>query len=316
MPKGDKIQTLNIKGLRNKKIAWLNIINAQSAEISYLRKKYNFDPNDLHDAHVNFVNFHVKIHTGKNYIFVALRFPYFNKKEQTINSTEVDFFAGKDYVVMLHEGKVPVLRNMFHEYEKNNGKDTHNIDSSIDLFYKIIDSLLDESFDLLDDLSKKTDDIEELIFAWESKKAIASLLNLRRSAINIRTITKNYQGVLEKFKKFAPEVGIVDKRTPYTAVIEKTKDLINIIENRKEMIEALYASNESIMNYRMNDVMKTLTIFSVIVFPLTLLAAVFGMNTMNSMPFVQNPNDFWIIVIIMLGGCLAMLGFFKWKKWL
>ncbi|MFA5318484.1 MAG: CorA family divalent cation transporter [Patescibacteria group bacterium] len=311
-----KIQTLNIKGLRNKKISWLNIVNAQGAEIDYLRKKYNFSPNDLRDAHVSIVNFHVKINAGKNYLFIALRFPYFNKEEQTINSTEIDFFAGKDYIVMLHEGKIPALKKMFADYEKNNGKNTHNIDSSVDLFYKIIDALLDDGFDLLDYISKETDEIEDLIFAWESKKAIASLLNLRRSAINIRTITKNYQNILEKFKKLAPEAGIIDKRTPYTSVVEKSKDLINMIENRKEMIEALYASNESIMNYRMNDVMKTLTIFSVIVFPLTLLAAVFGMNTMNSMPFVDNPHDFWIIVIIMLGGCMAMLGFFKWKKWI
>ena len=169
---------------------------------------------------------------------------------------------------------------------------------------------------MLDDISKDTDEIEDLIFNWESKKSIARLLNLRRGTINIRTITQNYQLIFAKFKKLAPEVGIVDQRTPYTSVIEKTKDLLGMIENKKQTVEALYATNESIANYRLNDIMKTLTIFSVIVFPLTLLAAVFGMNTMNSMPFIDNPYDFWIIVLIMLLGCLGMLGFFKWKKWI
>jgi len=316
MIRSQKIQTLNIKGLRNKKISWINIVNAQEKEINHLRQKYNFSKNDLHEAHVNFVNFHAKINAGDDYLFIALRFPFYNKEEQTINSTEIDFFAGKGYIIMLHEGKIPALKKMYEEYKNKNGTDSHNIDSPVDLFYNIIDTLLNHGFDLLDDVSKKTDQIEDLIFAWESKKAIVSLLNLRRSTINIHTITKNYHSIFEKFKKLAPGVGIIDKRTPYTSIIEKTKDLLNMIENRQEMVEALYASNESIMNYRMNDVMKTLTIFSVIVFPLTLLAAVFGMNTMNSMPFVNNPFDFWIIVIIMLCGCLGMLGFFKWKKWL
>jgi len=70
------------------------------------------------------------------------------------------------------------------------------------------------------------------------------------------------------------------------------------------------------MNYRLNDIMKTLTIFSVIVFPLTLLAAIFGMNTINGMPFINSINGFWMVIIIMLFGSLGMLIFFKKKKWL
>ncbi len=62
--------------------------------------------------------------------------------------------------------------------------------------------------------------------------------------------------------------------------------------------------------------MRTLTVFSVIVFPLTLFAAVFGMNTLNSMPFIDHPYGFWFIIGIMLAATLAMFMFFKKKKWL
>ncbi|MBU4375137.1 magnesium and cobalt transport protein CorA, partial [Patescibacteria group bacterium] len=68
--------------------------------------------------------------------------------------------------------------------------------------------------------------------------------------------------------------------------------------------------------YRLSDIMKTLTIFSVIVFPLTLLAAIFGMNIMGGMPFTESKDGFWIIIAIMLLGCFCMLLFFKKKKWL
>jgi magnesium transporter len=82
------------------------------------------------------------------------------------------------------------------------------------------------------------------------------------------------------------------------------------------MIEALHDTNESLLNYKISDIMKTLTVFSVIVFPLTLFAAIFGMNTIESMPFVYNENGFWIIIFIMLIACFGMLLFFKKKKWL
>jgi len=67
---------------------------------------------------------------------------------------------------------------------------------------------------------------------------------------------------------------------------------------------------------KINEIMKTLTIFSVIVFPLTLLAAIFGMNTMNAMPFANSQYDFWYIMGIMLMGAVIMFGFFKKKRWL
>nr|MCU0680526.1 hypothetical protein [Planctomycetota bacterium] len=70
------------------------------------------------------------------------------------------------------------------------------------------------------------------------------------------------------------------------------------------------------INYNMNNIMKTLTIFSVIVFPLTLLAAVFGMNVVGGMPFINNEYGFWIIIGIMIMGSLFMLLFFERKKWL
>jgi magnesium transporter len=105
-------------------------------------------------------------------------------------------------------------------------------------------------------------------------------------------------------------------RAYYSQLIDYSKTIWRILDNQKEMIEVLNSSNESLLNYRISDIMKTLTIFSVIVFPLTLLAAIFGMNTVNGMPFVGTENGFWIIIAIMLTGCLGMLLFFEKKRWL
>ena len=82
------------------------------------------------------------------------------------------------------------------------------------------------------------------------------------------------------------------------------------------MVEALEYTNDSKLSYKMNDVMKTLTIFSVILFPLTLLAAIFGMNITHGMPFVDNENGFWIIIGFMVLGTVGMFGFFKKKRWI
>ena len=311
-----KIEKRKIKVKGGKKIDWLNITNAGKPEIDYLRKNYKFNDKHLYCSSANVSALHAAIHIDDDYVFIILRFPYYNKKEHVIASEEVDFFIGKNFVITMHQNKITGMKNFFADYKKISEKQKMPVDSEIDIFYYVIENLLDNSFDLLDDIGETIDEIEDIIFTGESKKAINVLLNLRRSVINFRSTTRSYESIFEKFERLRKEIKLNDNHTIFSAVIEKVKDLQNITENRKEMVEALYATSESISNYRLNDIMKTLTIFSVIVFPLTLLAAVFGMNTMNSMPFVNNPNDFWIILSIMLGGCAIMLGFFKWKKWL
>jgi magnesium transporter len=89
----------------------------------------------------------------------------------------------------------------------------------------------------------------------------------------------------------------------------------NTLATFKETIRGLEETNNSLLTDKTNEIVKVLTMFSVIVFPLTLLAAIFGMNTTN-LPLTGYKGDFWVIFGIMVVGILGMIGFFKYKKWL
>ena len=88
------------------------------------------------------------------------------------------------------------------------------------------------------------------------------------------------------------------------------------LENYKDTINAVHETHESLMSHRQTEIMKTLTVISVIVFPLTLFAAIFGMNTMNAMPWLNSKYDFWYVIIFMILGASFMLLIFKKKRWL
>jgi magnesium transporter len=105
-------------------------------------------------------------------------------------------------------------------------------------------------------------------------------------------------------------------RKEFVYLLNHTKDIWNTLVNYKDTINALHETQASMTSLKINEIMKTLTIFSVIVFPLTLLAAVFGMNTVKSMPFVEHEHGFWYIVGLMLCGLCIMLLYFKKRKWI
>ena len=87
-----------------------------------------------------------------------------------------------------------------------------------------------------------------------------------------------------------------------------------MLENYKEVVEALESTNESLISHRQNDVLRILTVFSVIMLPLTLISGIFGMNVL--FPGEHTHTAFWVIVGLMIATIVSMVAFFKYKRWL
>lgn len=92
-------------------------------------------------------------------------------------------------------------------------------------------------------------------------------------------------------------------------------EIWHMLESQKESINALHETNESILSYRTNEVMKILTIISVTTFPLTLIATIFAIRAPGT-PFVDWREGFWVISGTILFGAVAMVAVFKRKKWM
>ena len=87
-----------------------------------------------------------------------------------------------------------------------------------------------------------------------------------------------------------------------------------MLDNYKEVIEALEDTNESVINHRQNDILRVLTVFSVILLPLTLITGFFGMNV--RFPGFGTAWAFWTIFGLMAAALVGMLAFFRLKRWL
>lgn len=302
----------------NETLTWLNIEDAGKKEIEYLRKKYNFGLNHLHAASgkISAQRPSFTYNEDDHYIFMILHFPIF--KNGNIVAGEIDFFLKRGLLVTLHNNNISGL-NEFFNYCKKDGSSllSYRYESAAVLLYEILKKLMNGTFPLLDQNSIKIAQVEELIFERKQEKSVSQILNLRRNIINFRKIIQNHKNIfkkqMERESRLAPPELI---KKHYTELIENSKTIWEILDNQKEMVEVLNDTNQSIMDNRLNDIIKTLTIFSVIVFPLTLVAAIFGMNIVGGMPFVDSPYGFWIVITVMLTGCFGMLMFFEKKKWL
>ncbi|MFA5163324.1 MAG: magnesium transporter CorA family protein [Patescibacteria group bacterium] len=312
----EKIQEIILDNPKNPgSLRWLNISQAGKKEIAYLRKQYNFNLNHLRASIASIFSQRPMIFEEDDYVFLILHFPVF--RGNRIVAAEIEFFIGHGYLITIHNGNIPSLDDFFSLCRKNpDSLLSYNFESSAILLYELLDKLIQNCYALLDKNSITINRLENLIFSNEPKKATQKILDLRRNVINIRRIMQNHKNILSRLTEMRSSlVPRAELKKCYDRLVDHSKRIWEMLDNQKEMIEVLGMTNQSLLDNQMTSIMKTLTIFSVIVFPLTLLAAIFSMRT-EYMPIVSRHYDFWIIIGLMALIGVSMLFVFKRKRWL
>jgi|AntRauTorckE6833_2_1112554.scaffolds.fasta_scaffold00031_77 magnesium transporter len=317
----NKIEKITINNPKDesKKVSWYNIANASKKEIEYLRKKFNFDLEHLQLSTAKVTSQRPITEVSNGYLFVILHFPtYEDDNKQQISAGEIDFFIGHGYIVTLHNKNIKVLDDFFKLCKKDGDSMlTYQLESSAIILYEILSKLMTENYKLLDTNSLEINKVDKKIFSELPQKLNTEILNLKRNILNVRKIIQSHKNILKKL--MAMKSTIVPRsnlKKYYTELVDSSKRIWEITDNQKEHIDALYTTNESMMNFRITNIMKILTIFSVVVLPLNLLASIFGMNFTKSMPFIGVTNGFWLVIVLMSASSLAILLYFFKKRWI
>jgi len=304
-----------VETIKHKKIIWTNIIKPDHEVIDTLRKKYKFHPLDLEDCLSKTQR--PKIDDYEKYLFIVLHLPSQSGKRKSIEITEINIFIGQNYLITINHDGNKVLNNIFEKCSKKlKTKKEYMGNGTGFLLYMIIKELFDGCFPFLDKLALDLTEIEKDLFEEGFHKDLLrdiSLLN--KDIINFRRIVMPQRTVIaqleHKNKKFLPE----NLDIYFDDVVDKIEKIWNNLETSKELITSLHSTNESFLSHNINNVMKVLTIFSVIMLPLTFITGVYGMN-ISTLPLLSHPESFFIISGIMAGIILFMLIIFKWKKWI
>ncbi len=310
----------NISNLQSTagKLNWINITNAKNKEIDYLKRKFKFSASDLRDAYSNRLSERPKFYIRGNYCFLVLQFPIYNPKTKTIEAEEIDFFIGSDYVISIHRDTLPPLIELFNKCNNDKFFKGQYLNSTNSLLlYEILTRLHEYCYPILDHISLDIKNLEKNIFAGRERRMVTEILFVKRNLLSFRKIMQPHKTIIQKMTKKKIELLPMNGYKDYfDDLIENTKDIWDNLNNQKEMIEALEDTNSSLVSFKLNDIMRTLTIFSVVIFPLTLLAGIFSMGARGGMPFVDSPYGFWMIIGIMAIGTIGMFAFFKKKRWM
>jgi len=182
------------------------------------------------------------------------------------------------------------------------------------LLYEVLDDLYDYCFPILDKIGNKLDRIEDDIDELRSEEIVHDISKAKQEIISYRKIVKPQRPALRllerHIERFLPE----DLELYFDDLVDASERIWDQLDNFKEVVEALEDTNESVISHRQNDVLRILTVFSVVLLPLTLISGIFGMNVL--FPGEHTHAAFWVIVGLMIAVIGGMVGFFKYKRWL
>ncbi len=303
-----------IQKVKNKNFDWVNIIRPNTGSLEYLRQNYNFHPLDLEDC--SSPTLRAKLDEYDDYLFIILNFPVFNRKTRRISLSEIDIFIGQNYLITISEGNLTPLNEIFESCQlKSKKKEKYFQEDTTSLLYELLNSLQKYCFPILDHISHDLRDIEKQIFDNKEKAMVREILMTKRNIVNYRKSIQSHKNVIKKLGKMSHKDFMKNNLSLYFSnILEQSKEIWEILENLKENVEALHNTNESLISFKLNQVMKVLTIISVILLPATLLASIFGMNYL--IPFQKTTWGFWFGVGAMVL-CMTILWiYFKKKRWM
>ena len=211
-------------------------------------------------------------------------------------------------MITIHDGSMKTLSNLVHNVSQyDTVRNQYMTQSSGFLLFSILEMLFKRSFPILDTINREMEAAGKEIFE-PNYKILQELARLKRNIIVYRRIMKMHKYVLNKLmhsKNQYMEFKLA--RNSFQNLIEYAENIWDVLASDKETAESYEETNQSLAAHRMNDVLKTLTIFSVIIFLLTLIVSI--------LTFADYKN-FSVSMIFLSLITLIMLVFFKNRKWL
>ncbi|MCJ7666114.1 MAG: magnesium/cobalt transporter CorA [Actinobacteria bacterium] len=290
-------------------LIWLDIENPSKETMQFLRDHFSFHPLDIEDC-LSVIE-RPKLDEYDDYFFLVLHIPLFIKQTRRLTPFTVNIFIGNNFIVTVHQGPCKPIQATYDQlledqaiFEKGSGY----------LLHRILDALIDYNFPILNKIYRNIQSVEDDIFKSPSTKNVRTILLIRTNILTFRNIVFPQRKLLKTLEIKDMDFLIEALEVYFSDLVDHIEKIWDTLENYKELVEGVHEAHQSLLSNKINDIMRVLTIFSVIILPLTLISGVYGMNI--GLPLGSFPWAFFIILAAMVMIIIGMLIYFKFKDWL
>lgn len=295
---------------RRDQFVWLDMQDPQEADIALLRKEFRFHPLAIEDATRQHER--PKVDSYDGYYFLVFYAIVYDERTKCLRTEAMNLFVGANYLVSVHTGEIPAIDETIKRWQKNEEEFGHDAGA---LLYALLDTITDDYFPVIDQLAERVEQIEEQIFERFREEALQDVFSLKRDLLSIRRIVAPERDVLNILIR--REVPIFDRNTILYLqdVYDHIVRITDSIDTYRDLLSSALDAFLSVQSNRLNQIVKVLTIASIVLMSDALIAGIYGMN-FAFMPELQWPYGYPFAIGLMVVVSIGLVLFFRLRRWL
>ena len=259
-----------------------------------------------------------KVDDWGDYLYIVLNAISINSEDSLdIKVNELDVFLGRNYVVTHHDTPIPALEKAWNSISSDKRYTSHGPDH---LLYKIIDDLVADYWPLIEKLDAEIDWIEDQVFTNAKPEMMERMFSLKRALVALRRIITPQREVLNRLARDDFEVVDSKDRIFFRDIYDHLVRLHDLTESMRDLLSGTMDAYLSVINNRMNEVMKILAIITTLFMPISFVTGFFGMNFFAPVePSLEKWTGYIAFIAAMLiiaGTPLAMFTWMRRRTWI
>lgn len=255
-------------------LVWIDLVDPTDADYKLLAQEFDFHPLALEDAQKE--GQRPKLDQYPTFIFIIFYAVQVTNDVRAFSTQELALFVGANYLVTVHRQPVPALEEVASRWRQN-ASNLQGKGVAI-LLYSVLDTIVDGYFPILDEVAERIDAMEEAIFNRAGKGALQTLFQHRKNLLALRRVIapeRDLTGILVRrdLELLGPATAVY-----FQDVYDHVLRVTDALDTYRDLLAGALDAYLSVVSNNLNQVMRTLTAWSIILMSVTLIASVYGMN--------------------------------------
>jgi magnesium transporter len=303
-----KINKLEDLDIKSGWVHWLNVVAPDKTLLHDLAKRFGLHPlaRDYYDV----AGSRPALYEFDNHLLLTAR--TISLEGNVLRSEIMGLVIGPGYLLSLQEDQKDVFDSVRNRIREKIG--WIRMRGSDHLFYRLLDAITEAYFLVAEHLDEDAELLMDQLEQGENPDIPGQIRTLRQSAVEFRRAVTPLRDVLAALIKSDSKLLSDPVRVFLRDVHQQSIQLVEIAQTQLDQIKEIQDRHHLLVNERMNETMKVLTVVTAFFIPLTFLVGIYGMNFhyMPELDWKYGYPLFWVLSLLITGGMFWM---FKRKRW-
>lgn len=294
-------------------VVWLDVTAPDEREVALLREEFGFHPLAIEDA----VRDHErpKVDAYQGYYLIVFYAAGYNQARATgdpqIDLRQLNLFVGRNFIVTIHRRPISQVERTLMRWHMPESPLGHTVSG---VLHDLLDGIVDDYFTLMDQVVDWVEDLEDTIFSRFREGAIQEIFALKKDLLLLRRVVAPERDVLNVLLRQETPIFRSHDMAYMQDVYDHIVRVTDTVDTYRDLLSSALDSYLSLQSNQLNQLVKALTLTSIILMSASLIAGIYGMNFAN-MPELswQYGYPFALGLMLLIGGGLAL--FFRSRKW-